>query len=560
MQPFSAQTGEREQETRLARARTPLPPFVGWILIAPAAVLFLLTYVWPTLSLLGESLFGSGGGQAGADPGRAWQHVFSLRYFGRLGYALSYALLPILVIATVAPALAWAASRAGLVWRRAVRVVLAVPLAAFAPVGLALLWMQRHRPAGGSLASLAEASINWDGRLVLMATMGAFVLAVAVVCYLAAFRAPGTGRRSRSTAVVVGVLLAIVAVGFAVQQYTFSDLVDGAPGNRASGVRGTPMLRLGVGDFNAQVAAEAVPVVAVLAVLGLAAAFIVLRTDLRLEFDPTEGADDQPAPAGHRNLAVIGSAVGIVGLVLLILVQLGPWLVEVAGGVERPPTRVTGLAVLQSTWIVPLGVAIVQVAVAAAAAFGIAVVRPLGRRSEWLLLVVAPWLLVGNALLQLPRLTSDGELGMRTVLAAAVPPSWVSIPALFLFTMLFRTQADRWTRLRSAGQPNAFLRAMWPAVPMAILAVGVAWLMQAQDLLLPTMTDAGNGVVAHAQLLMARAATGPRSTVEPALGYPLVMLVLFTLGALVLQLTYVDRIAVRVGGGETSTSGERLPG
>ncbi|MBX6723831.1 MAG: hypothetical protein IRY92_11460 [Dactylosporangium sp.] len=126
--------------------------------------------------------------------------------------------------------------------------------------------------------------------------------------------------------------------------------------------------------------------------------------------------------------------------------------------------------------------------------------------------------------------------------------------------MLFRAQADRWLRLRSERHPNAFLRAMWPAGPMAVLAVGVAWLMQAQDLLLPTMTDGGHGIVAHAQLLMARAATDPRAPVDPALGYPLVMLVLVTLGALVLQVAYLDRIAVRIGGGEISTSGERLPG
>jgi hypothetical protein len=33
----------------------------------------------------------------------------------------------------------------------------------------------------------------------------------------------------------------------------------------------------------------------------------------------------------------------------------------------------------------------------------------------------------------------------------------------------------------------------------------------------------------------------------PALGYPLVLLVLFTLGALALQLAYLDRVAIRIG-------------
>lgn len=170
--------------------RSPIPRFVGWILIGPAAVLFLLCYVWPTLELLTAGLFGTGAG-------RAWKFVFSSSYLGQLVHALSFAFLPIIVIATIAPAMAWAASRAGLVGRWAVRASLALPLAAFAPAGLALVWTTRHQPED-SPESLRPTFAHWDGRVVLLATMGAFLLAVSVACYLAAFRRRQAGERTRN--------------------------------------------------------------------------------------------------------------------------------------------------------------------------------------------------------------------------------------------------------------------------------------------------------------------------------------------------------------------------
>jgi hypothetical protein len=525
-----------------AAPRRTVPPFVGWILIGPAALLLLLNYVWPTSRLLWDGMFGRG-------VDGTWRFLFSANQLGQLGYALSYALLPILLIATVAPALAWAASRAGLVGRWALRAALALPLAAFAPAGLALVWADRNTPED-SATSIGPTFADWDGRLAMLSTMAAFLVAVPVVCYLAAYRRRAPGERSRAAVIVVGVLLAIVALGVAVQQYTFVALVDQNPINAIESMQSAPAMTLEVGFFSARQAVFALPILFLVGVLGVAAALIVLRSGLRLEFDPAvRSADDVPGPGPgrRRTVALIGTVAGIVGLLLLIVFQLGPWLAAVAGGETRLPSRYPASAVLNSTWLIPLGAALVQVAVAAVAAFGIAVVRPLGRHSEWLLLAFAPWLLAGNALMELPRLGPGGDQGPQPLLAHA-PSSWLSIPALFLFTLLLRGQVDRWSQLWAARQPSAFLRAMWPVLPMAVLAVGVAWLLQAQDLLLPTMVDSRDGVVPNAQLIMARAGRLPRSVPYPALGYPLLLLVLFTLGGLALQWAFLDRVAVRLAG------------
>jgi hypothetical protein len=61
------------------------------------------------------------------------------------------------------------------------------------------------------------------------------------------------------------------------------------------------------------------------------------------------------------------------------------------------------------------------------------------------------------------------------------------------------------------------------------------------------MADSGDGVVANGQRLLARSIILPfASAPAPSLGYPLWILILCTLGALVLQITVLDRVAVQV--------------
>jgi hypothetical protein len=194
------------------------------------------------------------------------------------------------------------------------------------------------------------------------------------------------------------------------------------------------------------------------------------------------------------------------------------------------PPGFSGFSVFFNTWGLTLLTALIEVGVALLAAVGIVVFRPIGPRSEALLFAFAPWLLFGNWLIELTRV-SDKTLSVSQFLA----PTWLSIPALFLFVVLLRGQLGR-SRLIAA------------TVPMFVLAVGVVWLVQAQDLFTPTLADHGTGALGNGPLLAdhtSRLTYAQHANVSAA--YPFFMLVLLTLGALVLQLAYLDRVAVRAG-------------
>ncbi|HEX2418119.1 MAG TPA: hypothetical protein VHJ83_08365 [Micromonosporaceae bacterium] len=501
-----------------------MPAFAGWLLIAPAVVLFLLSYVWPVLALLRTSFT--------AEALSGWRFLLSTRYLGLLGHALSYAVLPLLIIGVAAPAVAWLAARAGLVGRWAVRAAFVLPLAGFAPTGLALLYVSRNTVAAPESPNVAEPTrIEWDGRIALVATLGMFLLAVGVTCYLAVLRGRGQGE-TRRTFLIVGSLLAIVTLGMASQQYTFVRLVANAPGDQDSGA--TPMLALH------DAAGSAPPVLfhlLLLGLLGLAAGLVVLWSGLRLRVDPTVRSADDIAPAAYRRPRLIGALLLVVALATLTALQLGPWLSEVATGDGLPQGRYPVASIFLVTWLIPMGAAVVQVGAAALAGFGIAVARPLGVRSDWLLLAFAPFLLVGNGLLELSQADSDG--GPR-ILTEFAPPSWISVTAIFVFTLLFRGQLV-------SRAPDGLGGLISPALPMFLLVAGVALLTQAQDLLTPSLMDADRGLVAHGQVILVREnllAAVRGGTPDVALGYPLWLLVPFAIGALVMQWAYLDRVAV----------------
>ena len=500
------------QTTTLTATLPPPPPpsrrspAVGWALLAPAAVLLVLCYVWPTVRLLTESLSGKGG----------WGYVFSGAGGRALGNQLLYALVPLGVVALVAPPLAWAASRAGRLPRSAVRIAFALPLAAVAPTALALVWVDGHRRANPDPGR----PTHWHGWLVLPATMGVLVLAVAVTCYLAALRGP----RPRAAMWAVGAVLAMVTVGLALQQYAFGHVVDGAVGNAT----GHGLLSDAIGDragLDPVTAALGLTVAVLLAVLGVAVAAVVRRADLRADVAAA------PADPGRRSgLALAGVAVLFVGTVVLIVLQLGPWLAAMFGRQVPVPPQFSGFSVFFNTWGLTLLTALIEVGVALLAAVGIVVFRPLGPRSEALRFGFAPWLLFGNWLIELTRVS-----GRTLTVSQFLAPTWLSIPALFLFVVLLRGQLRRG-------------RVIAATAPMFVLAVGVVWLVQAQDLFTPTLADRGTGALGNGPLLAdhtSRLMFAQHANVSAA--YPFLMLVLFTLGALVLQLGYLDRVAVRAG-------------
>ncbi|MBF8194506.1 sugar ABC transporter permease, partial [Nonomuraea sp. K274] len=219
-----------------------------------------------------------------------------------------------------------------------------------------------------------------------------------------------------------------------------------------------------------------------------------------------------------------------------------PWI----SGVLSPPAGAPGampdaLRTQLNTWVPAVAGALVSVGVAYLAALGIGGLRPLGRRSEWLLLVFAPWLFAGTGVFGVANWQNMRDLGLIDSFLALIPPLLVSVPALFVLTLLCKGLAER-----DGG--DFFGGVFLPSLPMAgILAGGVA-LVNAHDLLWPLL------IAQNAALFTAPveqfALIGGNGGVAPDAGTttPLLVVAVALAAVVAAQLLYLDRLAITVNG------------
>ena len=172
-------------------------------------------------------------------------------------------------------------------------------------------------------------------------------------------------------------------------------------------------------------AADVVVMVVVLAVLGVAAVALLVAFRARM----VVVARDTAEPLVDRRRGMVLALV--VGVVLAAgWFALWPWLRGLFEGLE--PDGYDAVRALSATWVPALPSTLVSVGVAVLAGFGIGALRPFGHRSEWLLMLFAPWLFVGVAPYAVARF-----LDQNRGLVSHTPPMWLSVPALVVFTLLF---------------------------------------------------------------------------------------------------------------------------
>ncbi|MEN3304036.1 MAG: hypothetical protein V7603_238, partial [Micromonosporaceae bacterium] len=511
-------------------------------LVLPAFVSLIVAYGWPAVWTLRTSFQkvnilhpGAGGGFTT----RNYSSVFGAGLAGHFGFALSLAVVPLVVALLAAPLLAWAAHRGGRVARWVTRGVLALPLAAYAPTALALARLNSLSPEQrGADPATTVRSLYWWG------TVG-LVVALATTLYLAAVRQRGRRGAWPALAVAAGIAFAAV-IAAAVQDFTYSYVsVGGARGGA------TPIIDMYQDGFVRASfgtgAAAATVVLAVLCLLGLGATLVIVLSGLRLEFD--DGVEPTVDP-GTRVVGMVLAAAVLLIVAFLSIYGLAPLLGGIfGGGGSRPPLPASTATIEVNTWAPSLLTTLVAVTAAVAAAFGIGWLRPLGRHSPWLLLPFGPFLFVGMGPLVLHGFASrQGSGGLDTFLSLA-PPAWIAIPALFVMALLFRGQAERADALRRQGRPPALARRFLLALPMLGLVFLATWVAHAQDLIWPLISvSSAQRLTAPVALVQARLqyAAGPGAApydlVLPAAVF--VLLLLLTVAA---QLFYLDRVALRVG-------------
>lgn len=511
----------------------PPPPRPGWqvavglVLTLPALVLLLTSYVEPLYWTVRSSFREfTGLRMSEGAAGVGWDNYDDAYAQGRLAdahwFALSLAVVPILLVLLLAPALAWAAHAGGTRARWVVRIALALPIAAFAPVAIAI----------GLHESSTRASY-WLG------TFG-LVVALAATAYLAALRRRtlDSTRSPVPGALVVAGLAVLTVVAVALQDFTFAFI--GGFGSRADLTPARLMYETSFRtmSFGAG-AATSVTLLVPLILLGLVATLLVILPGTRIEVDPR-------LPSAAKGQPVVAWVVG--GVLLLVTLGavvsgLGPWLSDITdtGPAGAPSTWV-------NTWVPPVVSTLIGVTVAALAAFGISGLRPFGRHSEWLLVPFGLFLFVGSAPLALRNFAAGATADRLDSFLGLIPPSRVAIPALFILALLFRGQAQRREVLLQEGRPAPWTGVVLPALPMLGLAYVATWLVQAQDLIWPLITAGGDHPTAQNQLVQTLLRASSASEELPyAQLMPVWLLILLFLGVIAAQVFYLDRVALRVG-------------
>ncbi|MFY1631689.1 sugar ABC transporter permease [Solwaraspora sp. WMMB335] len=512
---------------------------IGLVLLLPAVLALGWSYLIPTLlairrSTTRDDLLGSPEGVGGANYSRILEDGFA----GAVGLGLLLAAIPLFLAIVLAPALALLARSSGRRTRLIARILLTLPVAGYAPVAVIVGW-RMDRIGGVSVQEHPVATLIW----LTAVTSGGLVLAIATTAYLSALRTRRAAEALPAMLTVAGLLL-VGVVAVALQVFT-APLVVGGSSNLA---QRPPLIHVIVVAFNrfdlGSGSAGAVLLLVPLMLLGLVAVGLLLLTRARFE------VVDEQAAAGSRPARVT------LLVALLVLVAVGgwaawPWLRrsfrftnEVA---PLPPADLVDTLV--ATWAPTLLSAVVAVGLAVVGGFAIGGLRPLGRFSEILLVPFAPWLFVGTGPLAIEAFIRTRDVDQLNTLTGLIPPGWVSIPALVAFTMLFRGLEPGWRAGGGFGRTMAL-----PALPMAALAGLLSWLFSAGQVLWPWLVTQGP-TARPAPLDAVLVATSARVPAdELALGavLPWPVMLLFLAALVGLQLTYLDRLALRVGAGDRS--------
>ncbi|WP_431882906.1 sugar ABC transporter permease [Micromonospora gifhornensis] len=521
---------------------------VGFVLLLPALLALAWSYLLPTVQAVWRStqrdqLLGPAEGVGSAN----YEQLFTRGFLGDLGSALLLALVPLLLALLVAPVLALLADRAGRPARLALRALVVLPVAGYAPVALLIGWRLDRMEPGTMLDRPLATLVEFTA-----VTGAGLVVAVATTAFLSTLRGRPHRRDALPAALTVAGLLMLGIIALTLQTFT-PTLITGNSRTPMTYVVLQSLQQMNLGGGSA----AAVMLLLPLALLGLAATALLLLTRVRIEVvdeavthrEQPQGAVSKSAPVtestGDRQ-ARIGLAVAGAVVVAVMLWAAWPWLRRslrfTNETVPMPSPDLSGM--LTATWLPTLLSAVVTVAVAAAAGFAIGGLRPLGRFSELLLLPFAPWLFVGTGPLAIESYLRARDFDQLNTFLGLVPPGWVSIPALFLFTVLFRGLEPRWRA--GAGFGRAMLA---PAAPMILLVGLVTWLVTAAQVLWPFVV-ASTPMYRPAPLeaLMVYARWGMRGD-ELALGavLPLPMMLIFLVAFGWLQVKYLDRLAVRVG-------------
>ncbi|ACQ79252.1 hypothetical protein Bcav_0991 [Beutenbergia cavernae DSM 12333] len=445
-------------------AEAPYRPLLGWVLLVPAVVLLVWQLAIPTLRTQALAtqdvqmvpLGGSQGEFVGLDN---YVEVLALTGLGPWFGAVVMGVLPTLVGLGIGVVVGLAQARTGASAGRLAYVLLGVSLAFVAPLSAALAYLG---PAG-LIGRVGGGSSLGLGPAIVVALLVWFVLpaVLAAVVTSASLRGDGVGG---TQLVVLGIVTLLGGVAWGAQSFVVPFLANAETPAFVAYRTGFIMADLGLG------AAASAMIGAIATVCGVVAMIVLVASRLRLEIAPeVAGADGAAgydgvtagaAPTPQRS--GVAGAVAAGALLLVAVVVALPWLTQLgntAGG--QPASAVT-------TWLPSALGGVLALGVAGLAGAGIGYLRPLGRGSEWLLLVFSPGLFFGFAPVMTVAFLDARDLEMLGTFWSLVPTILV-VPFVVLATYVGAA-----VRRAGSGAARALVRPVG-AVALAALTTFV-WL------------------------------------------------------------------------------------
>jgi geranylgeranyl reductase family protein len=294
-----------------------------------------------------------------------------------------------------------------------------------------------------------------------------------------------------------------------------------------------------------------------LAVPGVLVGAAVVFTRLRLT--TTAEADQAPEP-------LLGKPLGIVSLVVALLLALPACALSVAPIPAIVTASLTDDAYGRFIESIPFGnvtmntvlpvllSALIQTLITYLGALGIGGLRPLGRRSELLLLLFSPWLFV--SLRPLSAAIFQGMAAARNFNSffALIPPIWLNVPMLFILTLFFKGQAPR----RETASSTSSL--ILPSLPLTALLFCAALWVGGQDLWWPLIAGRGPQFYTAQTALTFVAAQFFTASGPMAAGLVLFSLPSFLFFFLVFslfQVFYLERLRLEAGEDEAATPADQ---
>lgn len=526
------------------------------LLLSPAVICCFLTLFVPTirtflLSMQNADLFSEATFVGLENYSRLFQDPI---FWSALGFSFTHVVVRVIVVSIVPLLLALALSRFGPAIRISTRLLFTIPLAAFAPVFALLTWQiwffnpaTQNTEPGRFLVdpNLAGPTLFMVDSLAIFGVACGLGLIVYTMALRGAGHEASSAQRTRGPLLIMWGVSVIAVIALTLQEFTLSfALTRGGPTNATTSL---PLLlysfgfeRLAFGEG----AVIASLLLTLLAVLGIVVSVIIATT----------GAQIRVVTGNRTNTSASQSMAGV-ALGLLLFLSVGCWLLSffpsvanlLSPSLEPAPVEQfipdTPLILVISNTIIPALISVViQLSVAYVGALGIGALRPLGKRSEWLLVLFSPWLFVTAIPLSLIAYQDRQNIGLMDNMFGMVTPLLISIPALFMLTLFFKGQQEASLHGQHSTFFNAIIR---PSIPITILLGSIGLLLGIQSLYWPLLVSTNPFESTIPVFLLTRAGGAPivpadTATLLITLGLPVSIFFLIVFS--VFQIFYIDRL------------------